>query len=318
MSQEDGLAVSRLMGREKKLGMVESRLSRGEQINGWLFLAPSLLLVGIFLIYPVCWSLWMSFQVGRGVNTSFGGFANILRLTQDPVFQRALGNTVLFFVIQVPIMLTLAALLAVALNDPHLKFRGLFRTAIFLPCVTSLVAYSALFKSMFADHGLVNNFLMSLQLIQEPIYWIRDPFWAKVLIVTAITWRWTGYNMIFYLAAMQNFDRSIYEAARIDGVPAWARFVYITVPMLKPVILFTSVTSTIGTLQLFDEVMNITEGGPADATLTLSLYIYNLTFRFMPNFGYAATVSYVIVVAVAILSAIQFFAARDRRRGAAS
>lgn len=293
--------------------MAASRLSRGEIINGWLFLAPALLLVGIFLIFPILWSLWMSFQVGRGMNFSFGGFANIYRLTQDPVFQRALGNTVLFFVIQVPIMLTLAALMAVALNDPSLRFRGLFRTAIFLPCVASLVAYSALFKSMFADAGLVNNALMSLNLISEPIYWIRDPFWAKVLVISAITWRWTGYNMIFYLAALQNIDRSIYEVARIDGVPAWARFTQITIPMLKPVILFTSITSTIGTLQLFDEVMNITEGGPADATLTLSLYIYNLTFRFMPNFGYAATVSYVIVVAVAILSLLQFYVARDRR-----
>jgi lactose/L-arabinose transport system permease protein len=294
--------------------MAASRLSRGELINGWLFMAPAIVLVGIFLIFPILWSLWMSFQVGRGMNFTFGGFSNIVRLTQDPVFQRALGNTILFFVIQVPIMLTLAALMAVALNDPTLRFRGLFRTAIFLPCVASLVAYSALFKSMFADAGLVNNALMSLGLIGEPIYWIRDPFWAKVLIIAAITWRWTGYNMIFYLAALQNVDRSMYEAARIDGVPAWAQFMYITIPMLKPVILFTSVTSTIGTLQLFDEVMNITEGGPADATLTLSLYIYNLTFRFMPNFGYAATVSYVIVVAVAILSLLQFYIARDRRK----
>ena len=294
--------------------MLASDLSRGERINGWLFLAPALALIGVLLVFPIGWSLWMSFQTGRGMNFTFGGFANIVRLTQDPVFQRALSNTILFFVVQVPIMLTLAALMAVALNDPTLRFRGLFRTAIFLPCVASLVAYSALFKSMFADAGLVNNALMSLNLINEPIYWIRDPFWAKVLIVTAITWRWTGYNMIFYLAALQNIDRSIYEAARIDGVPAWARFTHITVPLLKPVILFTSVTSTIGTLQLFDEVVNITEGGPADATLTLSLYIYNLTFRFMPNFGYAATVSYVIVVVVAVLSFLQFFIARDRRR----
>ena len=119
--------------------------------------------------------------------------------------------------------------------------------------------------------------------------------------------------MIFYLAAMQNIDRSIYEAARIDGVPGWARFWYLTVPMLKPVILFTSVISTIGTLQLFDEVNTITAGGPSDSTLTLSLYIYNLTFKFMPSFGYASTVSYVIVVLVGILSFIQFVVARDRR-----
>ncbi len=294
--------------------MFAKRLGRSEQITGWLFIAPSLLLVGIFLVYPIVWSLWMSFQVGKGLNFSFGGFANILRLQQDPVLQRALTNTIIFFVVQVPIMLLLAMLLAVALNDPKLRGRGWFRTAIFLPCVTSLVAYSALFKSMFSNDGVVNKALMSIGLLHEPIQWLADPFWAKVLIIMAVTWRWTGYNMIFFLAALQNIDRSIYEAARIDGVPAWARFFNITVPMLKPVILFTSVTSTIGTLQLFDEVMNITEGGPADATLTLSLYIYNLTFRFMPSYGYAATVSYLVVVAVAILSLIQFFVARDRRR----
>lgn len=294
--------------------MFAKRLGRSEQMTGWLFIAPSLLLVGIFLIYPIVWSLWMSFQVGKGLNFSFGGLANIMRLTQDPVLARALTNTIIFFVVQVPIMLLLAMLLAVALNDPGLRGRGWFRTAIFLPCVTSLVAYSALFKSMFSNDGVVNKALMTIGLLHEPIQWLADPFWAKVLIIMAVTWRWTGYNMIFFLAALQNIDRSIYEAARIDGVPAWARFFNITVPMLKPVILFTSVTSTIGTLQLFDEVMNITEGGPADATLTLSLYIYNLTFRFMPSYGYAATVSYLVVVAVAILSLIQFFVARDRRR----
>lgn len=294
--------------------MSGNRLARSEQINGWLFVAPSVLLIGIFLVYPIIWSLWMSFQVGKGMNFTFGGLTNIIRLTNDPIFLVALTNTVIFFVFQVPIMLTLALLLATALNDPNLKFRGFFRTAIFLPCVTSLVAYSALFKSMFANEGVVNKTLMALHIINDPILWTADPFWAKVLVISAITWRWTGYNMIFYLAALQNIDRSIYEVARIDGVPAWARFTQITVPMLKPVILFTSVTSTIGTLQLFDEVFNITEGGPANATMTLSLYIYNLTFKFMPSFGYASTVSYVIVVGVAILSLIQFFVARERSR----
>ncbi|MGV3489738.1 MAG: carbohydrate ABC transporter permease [Devosia sp.] len=278
-----------------------------------MFIAPALVLLGLFMVYPILWSLWMSFQVGKGMNFSFGGFANIVRLTKDPIFIRALVNTLTFLVIQVPIMLVLALLAAVALNDPKLRLRGFFRTAIFLPCVTSLIAYSTLFKSMFATDGVVNDMLMALWIIQEPIHWLQDPFWAKVLIIIAITWRWTGYNMVFYLAALQNVDRSIYEAARIDGASAWHRFWYITVPMLKPVILFTSVISTIGTLQLFDEVNNITVGGPSDATLTLSLYIYNLTFKFMPSFGYSATVSWVIVVLVAILSFLQFLVARDRK-----
>lgn len=291
----------------------QTKLERSEHINGWLFIMPALVLLGLFMVYPIVWSLWMSFQTGRGMNFSFGGFANIVRLTQDPIFLRALGNTFTFLIIQVPIMLVLALLFATALNDTRLWGRGFFRTAIFLPCITSLVAYSILFKSMFANDGVINDFLLATGLIADPIPWLGDPFWAKVVVISAITWRWTGYNMIFYLAAMQNIDRSIYEAARIDGVPAWARFWYITVPMLKPVILFTSVISTIGTLQLFDEVNVLTLGGPSDSTLTLSLYIYNLTFKFMPSFGYASTVSYVIVVLVGILSFLQFLVARDRR-----
>jgi len=280
--------------------------------TGWSFMAPALILLGLFMVFPILWSLWMSFQTGRGMALSFGGMTNIIRLTEDPVFQRALFNTMLFLVIQVPVMILLALIMAVVLNRSRLWGRAWFRTAIFLPCVTSLVTYSVLFKSMFAVDGVVNNTLIALWIMDEPINWLADPFWARLLIILAITWRWTGYNMIFYLAALQNIDPSIDEQARIDGVPARARFFRITVPLLKPVILFTVVISTIGTLQLFDEVNNITQGGPADATLTLSLYIYNLTFRFMPSFGYAATVSWLIVVLVAILSWIQFRAAKDR------
>jgi lactose/L-arabinose transport system permease protein len=254
----------------------------------------------------------MSFLVGRGQVMTFGGLANIHRLASDPVFLTALTNTLIFLFVQVPIMLVLALILATALNNPKLKFRGLFRTLIFLPCVSSLVAYSVLFKSMFSVDGVVNRGLEALGVSSTPIPWLVDPFWAKVVIILAITWRWTGYNMIFYLAALQNIDRSIYEAARIDGIPSRWQFICLTIPMLKPVILFTTVTSTIGTLQLFDEIANITAGGPSDATLTLSLYIYNLTFKFMPSFGYAATVSYVIVVLVALLAFLQFQFAKER------
>jgi len=291
------------------------------EVNGWLFVAPALALIALFLVYPILQSFWMSFQQGRGMRLSFAGFGNFVRLWNDPLFFTALGNTFIFFLVQVPVMLTLALVLASALNDPNLKFRGLFRTAIFLPCVTSLVAYSVLFRSMFVADGLVNSTLHAIGIIKSPIPWLTDPFWCRIMIIMAITWRWTGYNMIFYLAALQNIDRSIYEAARIDGVPTYGRFLHITVPMLKPVILFTTVTSTIGTLQLFDEVANITGGaeaggaaGPSNSALTLSLYIYELTFKFMPSYGYAALVSYVIVFLVALLSFLQFYAARERER----
>ncbi len=284
----------------------DTSMNRFVDVNGWAFVSIALILIASFSLYPVGKSLWLSTQVGKGVVTHFGGFANISRLFVDPLFKKAFFNTMIFLLVQVPIMIVLALAIANMLNNPNLKFRGLFRTAIFLPCVTSLVAYSLLFKGMFGLEGVVNKALMGIHLISNPIPWLTDPFWAKVTIIMAITWRWTGYNMIFYLAALQNVDRSMYEAADLEGASAMKKFFKITVPMLKPVILFTTITSTIGTLQLFDEVVNITNGGPANSTVTLSVYIYKLSFEYVPNFGYAATLSYVIVLFVALLSILQF------------
>ncbi|MBP1040900.1 sugar ABC transporter permease [Vagococcus sp. BWB3-3] len=274
--------------------------------HGLGFVLPALLIITIFSFVPMIQSFFLSFQTGKGVVTEFGGLANYRRLFQDPVFIQAVKNTLLFLVIQVPIMTVLALIIAAILNDKKLKFRGFFRVCIFLPCVTSLVSYSVLFKSLFSSSGLINDILLKLQLIDLPIEWLTDPFWAKVTIIIALTWRWTGYDMIFYLAAMQNIDESVYEAARLDGANGFKQFFSITVPMLKPIILLTTIMSTNGTLQLFDEVMNLTNGGPNNATITISKYIYDLSFKFTPNFGYAATVSYAIVVFVAVLTFIQF------------
>jgi len=280
---------------------------------GWSFVTLASLLIGIFYFFPMVQALLLSFQSGSGVNLSFVGFENYIRLFQDPVFLTTVKNTVIYLIIQVPVMILLALFLSVVLNDKTLKWKGFFRTAIFLPCVTSLVAYSVVFKYLFAPDGIVNMTLMKINLVSEPIQWLTDPFWAKITIILAITWRWTGYNMIFYLSALQNVDRSIYEAAKIDGASAIQQFFKITIPMLKPIILFTSITSTIGTLQLFDEVMNITAGGPGNATMTISQYIYNLSFKYTPDFGYAATVSYAIVILIVIFSIIQFKAAGDKK-----
>ena len=289
------------MNKVKKHG-----LEKAYQKNGWSFISVAVVLVLVFNIYPIINSLILSTMTGKGVVMRFNGLGNIRRLFTDTVFQTALKNTFTFFIIQVPIMILLSLIIASMLNEPKLKFKSLFRTAIFLPCATSLVAYSILFRSMFSFDGIINKFLLSIHLIADPIPWLLDPFWAKVTIILAITWRWTGYNMIFYLAGLQNIDPSIYEAARIDGASKFKQFTKITIPMLKPVILFTTIMSTIGTLQLFDEVVNLTGGGPGNSTLTLSQYIYNLSFVFTPNYGYAATISYVIVIIVAVLAIIQF------------
>ena len=286
-----------------------NRFDRSGGLAGWMFIAPSLLLIGIFMIYPILWSLWMSFQVGRGVNLSFGGFANIVRLTQDPVLLRALGNTLIFFVVQVPIMLMLAMLLAVALNDPKLRFRGLFRTAIFLPCVTSLVAYSALFKSMFSNDGVVNDALMAIGLLQEPIQWMADPFWAKVLIILAVTWRWTGYNMIFFLAALQSIPPVLYEAAHIDGASSTQQFRFVTLPTLAPTLLLVSILTIAGYFQLFAEPYVMTQGGPMQSTVSVLYFMYEEGFKWW-NLGTASAVAFVLFFLLFLITRLQIAATR--------
>jgi lactose/L-arabinose transport system permease protein len=287
---------------------------------GWLFSSFSLILLVCFMLYPIIGSLYMSTLSSKGMIQKFVGFNNYVRLVQDPVFLQALQNTILFFLIQVPVMLFLALIIAALLNDQTLKFRGVFRTGIFLPAVTSLVAYSLLFKMMFATDGLINQSLMALHLIGKPIPWLSDPFWAKITVMLAMTWRWTGYNMVFYLSGLQTIPEELYEAAAIDGANKIQQFLRITLPMLKPIILFTAIMSTIGTLQLFDEPMNFSSGGvtaavigPGNSLLTMSVYIYNLCFKYMPNFGYAATVAYAVVILIAVLSFLQSKLAGDER-----
>lgn len=283
-----------------------------KNILSWSFILPSILLISVFVFYPMVQAFITSFQTGTGNQLSFDGLENYKRLLTDSTFKKALFNTVMYLVIQVPVMIVLALIVSSMLNMKGLRGKGFFRTAIFLPCVTSLVAYSIVFKSLFANDGFINAALMNLHVISGPINWITSTGFARMLIIMAITWRWTGYNMIFYLAGLQGIDDSIYEAAEIDGVTAVQKFRYITVPMLKPIILFTTINSTIGTLQLFDEPMNITNGGPANATITISQYIYNLLFKYTPDFGYAAAVSYVIVLIIIILSMIQLKAGGDK------
>ncbi len=294
-------------------GVDKMKLGSSKSIIGWLFILIAVIFISLFYFYPMLQALILSFRSGMGLNLEFVGLDNYIRLFNDPVALTAIRNTFIYLIVQVPVMILLAMFFSVLLNNPNLKFKAFFRTAIFLPAVISLVAYSVIFKYLFSTDGIINKFLLNLSLISEPIEWLMDPFWAKVLIIIAITWRWTGYNMIFYLAALQNVDHSVYEAAKMDGANSFQQFFYITIPMLKPIILFTAITSTIGTLQLFDEPMNITRGGPGNETLTISQYIYNLSFEYTPDFGYAAAVSFVIVILTIIFSMIQFRLGGDRK-----
>jgi lactose/L-arabinose transport system permease protein len=277
---------------------------------GWFFVSFAMLAFVLFTVYPIISSLGLSLKVLRNGDYVFGGLANIKRLFGDKIFHRSIGNTFIFLVIQGPVMLILALVLASLLNT-KLRIRSFYRTAIFIPCVMSLVSYSVLFKMMVATNGIVNNFLLWVHVIKEPIFFVNDPFWARVVIMAAMTWRWTGYNMMFYLAAMQNIPYETYEASYVDGAGSVAIFFRITLPQLKPIILLTMIMTTNGNLQLFDEPMNLTGGGPAEMTTTMSQYIYNSAFVYSPAFGYSVMMSYVIVIMVAFLSFIQFTVIKD-------
>jgi lactose/L-arabinose transport system permease protein len=272
---------------------------------GWFFVTPAALLIFVLSFYPMLTAFTLSLQSGLGNNLRFTGIWNYYRLFQDEIFLSSAANVFVYLIIQVPVMLFLALILASVLNSPQLKFKGVFRTLIFLPCATALVSSAMIFKSFFSVDGIVNYIFLQLHLISEPVSWLTHPVLAKFVIILVITWRWTGYNAIFYLAGLQNIDTSVYEAARIDGASSIQQFFKITLPLLRPVILLTTIMSTNGTLQLFDEVKNLTAGGPGSATITISQYIYNLSFVYNPQFGYAAAVSYIILIMVALLSFIQ-------------
>lgn len=290
--------------KNKKKGM---SITGKQRAAGWIYLAPATILIFIMSFLPIIQAVITSFKTGSSANMQWANpFAyNYTRMFQDAVFKRSIGNTFLYLIIEVPIMLVLAILLAQLLNNKHLKFKGFFRTCVFLPCATSLVSYALIFKSLFATQGLINTILVKLGILESNFNFLGTGWSAKIIIIVALIWRWTGYNMVFFLAGLQNIEYSVYEAAKIDGASGWRTFWSITVPLLKPTIVMTTIMSINGTLQLFDESVNLTKGGPANATITMSHYIYNGSFgEGVANFGYASAMSVIVFIMVAILAFI--------------
>ncbi|MBT9695912.1 MULTISPECIES: carbohydrate ABC transporter permease [Agathobacter] len=290
--------------KNKKKGM---SITGKQRVAGWIYLAPATILIFIMSFWPIIQAVITSFKTGSSANMQWANplTYNYTRMFQDAVFKRSIGNTFLYLIIEVPIMLVLAILLAQLLNNKHLKFKGLFRTCVFLPCATSLVSYALIFKSLFATQGLINTILVKLGILENNFNFLGTGWSAKIIIIVALIWRWTGYNMVFFLAGLQNIEYSVYEAAKIDGASGWKTFWSITVPLLRPTIVMTTIMSINGTLQLFDESVNLTKGGPANATITMSHYIYNGSFgEGVANFGYASAMSVIVFIMVAILAFI--------------
>ena len=222
--------------------------------------------------------------------------------TREGALRTAIGNT-LIYMIQIPIMLGLALMFAQVIGSRFLKCSAFFRTMLFLPCAMASVSYSLVFRILFATDGFINSLLNALG--AASVNFFGNAGSARAVIMTALVWRWTGYNMVFLSAAMQNVDASIYEAASIDGANGFQRYFRVTLPLLRPTLLLLTIMTVSGTIQLFDESVNLTGGGPANGTLSISHYIYNLAFKYSPNFGYATAISFVVFAAIALLTLLQ-------------
>jgi lactose/L-arabinose transport system permease protein len=272
-------------------------------LSPYVFITPYFLIFAVFMLYPLIYSFVLSFSKWRAGVTTFVGLENYKMLLTDPFFWKSLGTTGLILVIQVPIMLILATIIATVINSEKLRFKGLIRLGFFLPVLIDLVTYALVFSLLFNEtYGMVNQGLNAIGI--GDIKWFSDGTWAKILIILAVTWRWTGYNAVIILSGLQAVPKDLYESASIDGASKITSFFKITVPLLKPVLLFCGIISTIGTLQLFAEPFVLTGGGPREATTTVILYLYDKAFGNF-DFGLASAGAYVVTTIIGILSYFQ-------------
>jgi cellobiose transport system permease protein len=271
--------------------------------------APFFILFAIFGAFPILFSIWISFHSWDGIGQmKWVGLQEYSYLLSDPTFWKAIGNTLIIWVLSTVPMLLLSLVIANALHNAT-RFRSFYRIAYFIPNVTSVVAVTLVFGSIFSNNfGLLNAFLESIGV--GKFAWLTQPWGIKIAIATIVTWRWVGYNAIIYLAGLQAISADVYEAAKVDGASPRQTFWRITVPMLRPVILFTAVTSTIGGLQIFTESRVLfgdtsSIGGPGDAGLTIVSYLYQSAF-IKNQFGYGAAIGWALFVLIVLFSIINW------------
>ncbi len=281
-----------------------------QDLIGWSFAAPFVILFGIFLALPILASFVLSFtsfglrDLENPIGSTVVGVQNYVDLIADPKFWKSLGNTVYFVVVGVPLTLALGLVIANALSRGITRFRTAFRVGYYLPVITSIVAIAVVWRFLLnPDVGLINMLIQSVG-INGP-NWLADPTLAMPSIIAMAIWRNLGFAMVVFIAGMQAIPAVLYEAASIDGAGRWQSFRYVTLPMLRPAILFMLVITTIGYLQLFEEPFVMTDGGPLDATLSVTMYMYQQGFEFFHQ-GYASAIAYVLFVIVAIVAFLQF------------
>ena len=287
-----------------------SRRPWRDDLVGWAFAAPFVILFFVFLAFPILASFLLSFtsfglrDIANPVGTSVVGIKNYVDLFADPKFWKALFNTFYFVVVGVPVTLAIGLLIATALSRGVTRFRTAFRVGYYLPVITSIVAIAVVWRFLLnPDAGLINMLLGGLG-IKGPA-WLADPVFAMPSIIAMAVWRNLGFAMVVFLAGLQTIPATLYEAASIDGAGRWQAFRYVTIPMLRPTILFMTVITTIGYLQLFEEPFVMTLGGPLDSTLSITMYMYQQGFTFFHQ-GYASAIAYVLFVIVALIAFLQF------------
>jgi multiple sugar transport system permease protein len=305
-------AASHRAGRRGKTAVPRWRRA----VTGWSFAAPFTVLFLVFALLPVVASLVLSLTDLRATDlrhplaVNFVGLDNYTRLFSDALFRRSAVNTLVFVVIGVPLTMVLALAAANGLNSGLIRFRGLFRVGFYLPVVTSIVAIAVVWRFLLDPEAGIVNSLLSAVGIDGPS-WLQDTRTSLPSIIVMAAWRNFGSLMVIFLAALQSIPVDLYEAATLDGAGRWQQFRRITLPLMRPALLFGAVITGIGYLQLFEEPLVMTQGGPLSSTLSVSYHIYN-QFGF-GNYGYAAAASYVLFVAIVALSVLQFrlLGARD-------
>jgi len=267
-------------------------------LAAWLFVAPALLAIAVFFVVPVAAALLMSttdfdiYALADLRNVRFVGLGNYLHLLQRPLFWRALLNTMFFVVVGVPLSIGTSLAAALLLNSPLARLKGFYRTALFAPVVTTLVAVAVVWRFLLhTRYGLLNYGLSSLGL--TPVDWLGDPRWAMPAIVLLSVWKNFGYNMIILLAGLQAIPGEMYEAARLDGAGPGALFRHITLPALAPMLLMVSILTMAGHFQLFAEPYVMTQGGPAERTVTVLYFMYEEGFKWW-SLGSASSVAFVL------------------------
>lgn len=274
----------------------------------YLFLLPFFVIFAAFMLYPIVDTLYLSFMHWASNGSTWVGLKNYQLILTDTQFWTSMMNDAFVLLIQVPVMLFLATLVASALHSNGLRFKWLFRLVIFFPVLVDAVTYSISFQIIFNTHFGILNYLLHF-LGFGLINWIGNPWLARLAIFMVVTWRWTGYNAIILLSGLQSVSTDIYESAHVDGAGRMTTFFRITIPMLKPILLFCAILSTVGTLQLFAEPYIITGGGPGNSTETPILYLYTVGFQNF-NFGLASAGTYILTTIIAILSFIQIRASK--------